>query len=137
MKACILNAVCMRLEGMKGGGWGCKPLPIRPRRNCNLLLLVFISNATQSNGISFTRPKEYRRSNKRETRCCLESHVYPRNINQIQVTSNGSCRREEMSCKHWFISSKLLSSVTAIFFICQNKSRATVCIDCIENQRNI
>ena len=31
-------------------------------------------------------------------------------------TSNGGCRREEKSRKHWSLFTKLLSSITAIFF---------------------
>ena len=33
-------------------------------------------------------------------------------------TSNGGCRREEKSRKHWSLFTKLLSSITAIVFIC-------------------
>ena len=53
----------------------------------------------------------------------------------FSYTSNGGYRREEKSRKHWSLFIKLLSSVTAIFFICSIKSR--VCIDCTENQRKI
>ena len=35
-----------------------------------------------------------------------------------RLGSNGGCRREEKSRKHWSLFIKLLSSVTAIFFIC-------------------
>ena len=34
------------------------------------------------------------------------------------ITSNGGYRREEKSRKHWSLFTMLLSSVTAIFFIC-------------------
>ena len=34
------------------------------------------------------------------------------------ITSNGGYRHEEKSCKHWSLFTKLLSSVTTIFFTC-------------------
>ena len=52
-------------------------------------------------------------------------------------TSNGGYRREEKSHKHWSLFIMLSSSVTAIFFICEIKSRAIVHIECTENQRKI
>ena len=39
------------------------------------------------------------------------------NVEKI-LTSNRGCRREEKSHKHWSLFTKLLSSVTAIVFIC-------------------
>ena len=53
------------------------------------------------------------------------------------TTSNGGCRREEKSHKHWSFFNKFLFSVTVYLFICQIKSRAIACIDCTENQRKI
>ena len=38
--------------------------------------------------------------------------------NADRNTSNGSCRLEEKSLKHWSLFTMLLSSVTEIFFIC-------------------
>ena len=52
------------------------------------------------------------------------------------VTSNGGCRREEKSCKHWSNLASM-SLVTANLFFCYIKSRAIVYIDCTENQRKI
>ena len=38
-------------------------------------------------------------------------------IVRSQNTSNGGCRHEEKSHKHWSLFTKLLSSVTAIFLL--------------------
>ena len=37
------------------------------------------------------------------------------------LTSNGGCRREEKSRKHWSLFTMLLSSVTEIFFLLDQK----------------
>ena len=58
-------------------------------------------------------------------------------VNFYTCTSNGGCRREEKSRKHWSLFTKLLSLVNTYFFFYQIKSRAIVCIDCTENQRKI
>ena len=53
-------------------------------------------------------------------------------------TSNGGCRREEKSRKHWSLFTMLLSSVTNFFFFLLDQIQKTiVCIDCTENQRKI
>ena len=57
--------------------------------------------------------------------------------NADRNTSNGSCRLEEKSLKHWSLFTMLLSSVTENFFNGYIKSKAVVCIDCTENQRKI
>ena len=52
-------------------------------------------------------------------------------------TSNGGCLREEKSCKHWSLFTKLLFSVTANLSTCKIKSKALACIGCTVNPRNI
>ena len=66
--------------------------------------------------------------------------VYPRKfilafhfiLNISLYTSNGGYRHEGKSCKHWQVFTKLLSSVTAIFFICWIKSRAIVWLNVLK-----
>jgi len=48
---------------------------------------------------------------------------------KYQITSNGGCRREEKSRKHWSLFTMLLSSVTEFFlFVRSNQKQLYVLI---------
>ena len=50
-------------------------------------------------------------------------------LDNLSFTSNGGCRREEKSRKHWSLFTKILSSITAIFlFIRSNQEQFHVLI---------
>ena len=52
-------------------------------------------------------------------------------------TSNGGCRREEKSRKHWSLFTMFLSSVTEFFLFDRSSQKQFVCIDCTENIKRI
>ena len=55
----------------------------------------------------------------------------------ISDTSNGGCRREEKSRKHWSVFTMLLFLVAEIFLFVRSNQKQFVYIDCTENHRKI
>ena len=60
---------------------------------------------------------ETRRETESESECETEIETKCENRSRV-YTSNGFCRREEKSCKHWSLLTKLLFSVTENLSIC-------------------
>ena len=70
------------------------------------------------------------RSERKEKRKTSIHPLTMTDLTELQSdTSNGGCRREEKSCKHWSLFTKLLSSIPAFFlFIRSNQEQLYILI---------